>query len=324
MFKVCVIGCGAHSKVAYGPSLASLASENPSIHLAGCCDRDGQRAREYGKTFGFEKNYESAQEMIETLRPHGICIVLPVEMMAKTISSLAQYPIPMLVEKPPASGVAQMKKIIAATQGIPVQVAFNRRYVPLLIKLKEEMDKGAVRFLEYDLSRVMRCEESFYTTAIHAIDAVRYLTDSDYEGADITYQPLSAYGEGVSNVYITGKMKNDVQVRLNLCPVSGAVVERVKVICDEKNIYVKTPLWLAYDKPGSLVIQKEDQKAYALRGADLPGSDNLEVSSGFYGEIKAFIKNTAQGRPLTPTLEESLQSITLCETISKKEKSFIG
>jgi predicted dehydrogenase len=51
--KVCMIGCGGFASLCHGPAQRRCARESPEVELAGCCDTDADRAREYGKAFGY-------------------------------------------------------------------------------------------------------------------------------------------------------------------------------------------------------------------------------------------------------------------------------
>ena len=74
---------------------------------------------------------------------------------------------------------------------VPHQVAFNRRYVPLLAELRERirlLPAGAtLQHVRYEMVRVNRRDPDFSTTAVHAIDAVRFIAGADFaESASAT------------------------------------------------------------------------------------------------------------------------------------------
>ena len=90
-----------------------------------------------------------------------------------------------ILEKPPGKDVDEINEMIteAKKANVNVRVAFNRRYAPLLIKLKELIKESGeeITNITYQMYRHNRRESDFSTTAIHAIDAVKYIAEVDYK-----------------------------------------------------------------------------------------------------------------------------------------------
>ena len=62
---------------------------------------------------------------------------------------------------------------------MPHQVAFNRRYTPLVVELKRRLAGATIQHIDCQFYRVGRTGSDFTTTAIHGIDTVRFLAGCD-------------------------------------------------------------------------------------------------------------------------------------------------
>ena len=195
--KLCQVGCGEHARTVHGPAQARLARERPGLVLAGCCDQDASRAEAYRTAFGFGKTYSDLEEMLEAERPEAVVLVVAVEATVRVATTVLSRGVPTLLEKPPgANRRLEVDRLIAAAeaggrggQPVPHQVAFNRRYVPLVQELRRRLVvMDPLQHLHYEMVRVDRRDPDFSTTAIHGIDAVRYIAGSDYASARFRYQ----------------------------------------------------------------------------------------------------------------------------------------
>jgi myo-inositol 2-dehydrogenase / D-chiro-inositol 1-dehydrogenase len=72
------------------------------------------------------------RRMLDTERPDAVSLVAPVERTCELACLILECGFPLLVEKPPGRTVAEVDRMIAAAGGVAHQVAFNRRFAPLL------------------------------------------------------------------------------------------------------------------------------------------------------------------------------------------------
>ena len=212
--RLCAIGCGQHAWSSHGPSQAKFVAAHPEWELAACCDVDEARAQRYAERFGFAKAYADAAAMLERETADAAVLVVP-EALTTTVGQMVlARRVPLLLEKPPGRSVAECDLLIAAAEGngrpVPHQVALNRRYVPLVrdlrLQLEATLEPGQVQHIHYEMTRFDRRDPDFSVTAIHGIDAVRYLARSDYARVQFRYQERPDLGPGVANIFMEATM----------------------------------------------------------------------------------------------------------------------
>jgi len=231
-FKICVIGCGQLANSHHGPAYVKYAQEHADTELTACSDVIEQRAVDFARRFGFQRHYADLLRMLAVENPDAVCLVVPPSITAQLACQILRLQYPLLIEKPPGLTVAETDRMISAARlsGTPNQVAFNRRYTPLvsLVKtlLADHVAPGELQHLQYDFYRIGRTDADFSTTAIHGIDTARFLAGSDYARISFHYQELPALGPTTANILMDCTFQSGTTAQISFCPVSGAVIER--------------------------------------------------------------------------------------------------
>lgn len=312
--SICLIGCGVHATVAHGPSLHHLAREESGIVLSACCDLDAAKAEDFRRTFGFRRSYSSIERMLEEETPDALCLILPPERAAVIMRSLAVHQIPILLEKPPGLTVRDVEMLneVASRHGTPVQVGFNRRFMPLLTRaqqlLADLIGPEAVWQVNYDMIRWQRTEADFSITAIHGLDASGFVARSPAAKARFHYQSLPP---GVTATTVEADCASGAIVRCNFLPVAGATLERISIHGSQTSATVDLPIWGSSDKPGLLRIWQNDSLILEEHGEGGPD----HVQWGFAAQMKAFLDAVRDGVPLHPSLEDAIQPVWLMESM---------
>ncbi|MCL2060927.1 MAG: Gfo/Idh/MocA family oxidoreductase [Oscillospiraceae bacterium] len=326
-FKICNIGCGGISGSCHGPSYVKYRAENPDTELAACCDLDNGKALEYSKRFGFARCYADFEQMLMAEKPDAVCVTVNEEYTAGVAAKVLDMGFAAFIEKPPGKNTAETRLLIEAAQrsGQINQVGYNRRYMPILVKLKEMLyAPHDLQFIRYDFYRVGRRDADFSDTAVHGIDAVRYIAGADYANVHFSYQPLPQYGENVQNIYMDCEMTSGARAQLSFCPVSGAVIERAAVHAKDNIWMANAPVWAdSYDKPGELLHIAGGKTASRISGAQLcGGSDEVYITNGFYNENKAFFDCVKAGHKSGCDLEQALSASLIKDCITNKESHY--
>jgi myo-inositol 2-dehydrogenase / D-chiro-inositol 1-dehydrogenase len=327
--KLCVVGCGEHAVSSHGPSQARYAHAHHDVTLAACCDVAPDRARAYAERFGFARSYGDVSEMLTAEIPDAAVLIVPDGVTAELACAILERGIPLLLEKPPGRDVRDVDRMLAAarkgvggTGPVPHQVAFNRRYVPLLRELRariEGLGPGALQHMRYEMVRVDRRDRDFSTTAIHGIDTVRFLAGSDYAEARFRYQELPELGAGIANIFMDAVLTSGATAHLAFCPVAGVVVERVEAHAHGHTYFGEVPMWGAFDAPGRLQhlsggVLREELRGDATRASFEQG--------GFFDETAAFFDDLRAGRAPSPDLAAVRQSMAVAEAIRERRSEY--
>ena len=167
-----------------------------------------------------------------------------------------------------------------------------------------------------------RRDPDFSTTAIHGIDAVRYLPGSDYAEIRFRYQALPGAGPGVANIFLDAVMASGASAHLAFCPVAGVVVERAAVHGRDHTFYAQVPMWDAFDAPGRLQHVERGELKREVKGDELDDSRQPFVHGGFYGEYTAFLGALRAGRPAAPSLRDARQSVAVAECVRERRSEY--
>jgi predicted dehydrogenase len=328
--KLAVIGCGEHAVGSHGPAQVRYAAEHPGVELTACCDLDEGRAARYRDRFGFQRSYTDLAAMIERERPDAVVVAVLPEVTCAVGSDVLARGVPVLLEKPPGLTVEEVDRLIEAAErgdaggrAVPHQVGFNRRYVPLLREARARVARnGPVHHLHYEMTRVDRHEPDFSTTAIHGLDAVRFLAGSDFAQARFRYQEMPALGPGVANLFVDAVMTSGASAQLAFCPVGGTIVERATVHTHGHTVFVHLPVAGSADIPGRLQHVERGRLAADQAGPSTGQDAEPYVLAGFYAQYEAFLGDLATGRPPSPGLRDSRQSVEVAACLRRRVSEF--
>lgn len=327
MFKICVIGCGGMANGGHGPAFKKYKEDYKDICLAACCDVDENKAKKYKEDFGFKKYYSNYEQMLEIEKPDVVSLIVPVHLTKSIAIDIMKKGFNIILEKPPGKDVDEIKEMIAQAEksNVNVRVAFNRRYAPLLIKLKEliKESREEITNITYQMYRHNRCESDFSTTAIHAIDTVKYIAEADYKKVDLSFQNRFDIGENVKNVYLECELEKNIHAHIDLVPLSGVQVERISLNTQNHTYFVHLPIQGCFDQPGELVHFKQKQLVEKIDGASLVDSKEYFEGAGFYNENRLFFEHIRNNNEITCDLASAIQSVELEDCVRKSVNKYI-
>jgi myo-inositol 2-dehydrogenase / D-chiro-inositol 1-dehydrogenase len=327
-FKICTIGCGQLANSHHGPAYAKYASRTPDTELTACSDLDEARAAAFANRFGFKGHYTDPFQMLEREHPDAVCLLVPPSVTAPLTCQILMMGYPLLIEKPPGLTVAETDRMIEAAHrsGTPNQVAFNRRYTPLVACLKELLQQDPVQaniqHLQYDFYRIGRTDADFSTTAIHGIDTARFLAGSDYAAISFHYRPFPSLGPATANILMDCTFRSGMTAQICFCPVSGAVIERATVHALDQLFFLNLPIWNAFDAPGSLVHVVKGDVVRTYTGPEVAAGSEDFVLNGFYGENACFFDDIRSGRIPTGNIESGRQAVEIAQLIRERKTSY--
>jgi len=317
-----MIGCGDIACTQHGPAIKRYEKLHKNTLFAACCDINKQRAKDFKERFELPRYYADTDTMLDTEKPDVVSLIVPPEVTAELSCKIFAKGYPLILEKPPGMTPEETSKMIKAAKNIPNQVAFNRRYMPLVQKAMDMIKEWdcSIFDINYRMLRVNRRDTNFEATAIHGIDLVKHIAKSSYKQLNFRYNELPQYGKTVANFHLNGKMENGVIVHLDFLPMSGITIERVEINTANGLICLHLPFGAGcYDAPGKLIHFAENKEVLTVCGEG-ETCDNY-IQSGFYNENAQFFNDVRQGNIPKDDIISGLQSVEIATLISKRQGS---
>jgi len=185
-----IIGAGDVCEVKSGPAFMQILNSN----IKAVMRRNAAKAADFAQRHSIEKWYDNADDLLNDLDINAIYIATPPSTHAEYTLKAAAVGKPVYVEKPMARTHAECLRMIEACEeaNVPLYMAYYRRALPNILKVKELIDSGAigeVRGVSIDLQ--MNMEDSadenwrvdpavsggghFFDLASHQLDALDFL-----------------------------------------------------------------------------------------------------------------------------------------------------
>jgi myo-inositol 2-dehydrogenase / D-chiro-inositol 1-dehydrogenase len=317
-FKIAVIGCGWISSACHALAYVEYARSHPQARLAACCDTDPTRAEKLAATFGFESVYSDYQAMLQTEKPDAVCLNVNEKYICEIGCQVLQAGYPLLTEKPPGLNLEEIDRLIAAAQssGSIHAVAFNRRYNPLIKELKHSLENLDIQHFQVDFARVRRSNEDFSTTAIHAIDLVRFLAGGDYNFIRFAYHTMPDLGPNPANFTLACELAGEQTAQLNFFPVSGEALELYTVYALDNRL--SASLSMGADSPGRFHHSRQGIIMQDVDAAELSHRQESYFLGGFYAEDAAFFDAVQAGQPPSPGFTDCRQSVEIMQCLRQR------
>ena len=325
-FSICVVGCGRLANEMHGPALRLYASRHPGTVLAGCCDRDPGKAAAFREVFGFRSSYTDADAMLDAERPDAVCLLVPPAAAQEAAVRILDKGFPLITEKPPGLTAEETRRIIEAASRarVPTRVALNRRYMPLVVRLRQMActpERSWIEHIDLDFYRVGRTDPDFSTTAIHGIDLVRFLAGSPYTEIRISYRDHA--GLLVPDITLECAFASGCTARVCFRPASGIEIERIVLTGTGRTVVAELPGWEPEDPPGRIMDSGKGRPRIDVDGASLLTSPEPCEKLGFYGENAGFFDSLRARAVPGGGVEDSLQTVEVAAGL-RSRAAFIG
>ncbi len=171
--------------------------------------------------------YASVAELLNSAAVDGVLIAVPTTLHAEVIAQVAAAGLPVMCEKPCGlnSAQAQASAQVAQQAGIPLQVAYWRRYVPALQQLRARMlagDLGSLHLVccfqwdEHPPSSAFLASSGgiFADMGVHEFDQIRWMTG----------QEIGAMGGAAASLIDTSARAADADSAAVIAQLSGGSV----------------------------------------------------------------------------------------------------
>jgi len=133
-----IIGCGNVCEVKSGPAFQKIENSD----LVAVMRRDEEKVIDFAKRHGVEKWYTNADHLITDKEVNAIYVATPPNTHAEYAIKAMLAGKPVYVEKPMAINYTECLKMIDVSKstGVPLFVAYYRRFFPYFLKVKEIID----------------------------------------------------------------------------------------------------------------------------------------------------------------------------------------
>ncbi|PKU23709.1 Gfo/Idh/MocA family protein [Telmatospirillum siberiense] len=137
-----IIGCGDVTEVKSGPAFQK--ADNST--LVAVMRRDADRARDYARRHGVPRWHADAEDIIAAKDIDAVYIATRPDSHHDYVLRCAKAGKAVYVEKPMAMTYGQCIEMVTTcrSHGVPVFVAYYRRAMPYLLKVKELLDEGRI------------------------------------------------------------------------------------------------------------------------------------------------------------------------------------
>lgn len=296
-----MIGCGSFARQCHGPAQRKLRELNSELVLAGCSDTEIDRSRAYCDAFGFERPYSEIIRMLSAEKPDAVIMAVPPTATCDVASQVLELGFPLLLEKPPGMSPRELARILAAAEkgGAHAQVAFNRRYMPVVRAAKRILDDAfppeSVGRIDYEMVRFDRWDPDFSTTAVHALDAALFLARSPFRSAELQFQPQTNGQREAVNILVDAECACGTRVLVNIQPVSGSNAESARIRAVGQSLSLAIPVSPTSKGDGTVEHWRSDALVSSFSDRDAGAVDRL----GVFAETGAFLDAVRSGGPFT-------------------------
>ena len=303
-----IIGAGDIAQTFYAPSLLKLKKQGV-IDNVFVSDVKKQNEAYFKLNFSFSPFEKKDMDYVD-----AIFVTVPYEKIGEVTQYYATFHKPMMLEKPPATDVETAYEMLDTLNkhSIKHQVAFNRHYMPMTTKLRSELKARKLRIdgIQTIMNRYRRKENTFYSTAIHDIDLVKFLSPSLIENVEFLFSKKN------NDCIITYEMQDGSIASSIFQTNSGMIRETVSVTCQDHTLISSLPMYETVDRTGIFSIFKDNKEVISEKGDDLPPF----MLNGIYQEIESFLTDVENNTDPYESMQYALDSIRIMEAMKKKER----
>jgi len=311
--RVAFIGCGGMANRVHYPSLISF----DDVEIAAICDIDEERLNETGNRYKIEKRYTNYQKMIEETTPDAVYAIGQPHIMYDIWMWCLEQGLNLYIEKPMGITIHQARSLayMAEKKGCITQVSFQRRAVPLLVKLKEEcLKRGPIvhavcEFYKYSIEPYLHARDHMMDDGVHAIDTLRWMCG----GEVVKIQSLTKRVLVPDINFISAILQFD----------NGATGILINSWTTGRRIFkvqMHAPgIWAEGDPEdkGYLYIEG-DTKGIEYDTREVAGSNEFYVYAGFQAKNREFIDCIKTGKQPSSNFSDAVKTMEIAEKILAK------
>jgi len=248
--------------------------------------------------------------MLSAEKPDACVSVMPIENIVEVGIKLLELRIPCVIEKPLGTSLAEIEKLgkVARDTQTPHMVSVNRRFMPYLNQARSWMrEHGPLRYVRASQIRHQRDEADFiWSTAIHALDALRYI-GGEVDVFDVTLQQPE--NDQAAWYVISLRFESGTAGQIEVLPTAGMIEESYEFFAERCRARVTAGSGpqrsLQCWKDGELVIDSQASK-----------EQPEDLRNGAYQEVEEFVRALRTGVRPQPCIDDILPSARISFAIA--------
>ncbi|MGC8977554.1 MAG: Gfo/Idh/MocA family protein [Candidatus Ratteibacteria bacterium] len=310
--KIGFIGCGNFSNMVHYPSL----SEIEDVEISAICDIDKEKLKNTGEKYKIEKRYTDYKKMFEDIELDAVYVIMPPHHLYDIVVNALRRKLNVFIEKPPGLTSFQTKNLanLAEKNGCKTMVGFNRRFIPLLRKVREIVEeRGPIIQAVSTFYKNMYPDFLYYNgaidiltcDAIHSVDVLRWLcgevknvksiVKSYYSETPNAFNAIMEFEKGATGVLLTNWT---VGKRFHTFEIHSVGISAF-IDCNDK----------------ALIFKDNKEEPITLSSFNIAGSDKLHRFYGYYDENRHFIECLKEDKQPECNFGDAVKTMELVEKI---------
>lgn len=312
--RLALIGAGGMATGRHYPSLA----ERSDVEMAAICDLVPDKLKTAAEKFHIPRQFTDYRQMLDEVEPDAVYCIMPPHHMFDLCADILKRKLNLFVEKPLAVNAFQANSLarLAAENNCLTMVGFNRRFAPLVLRAKEELDKtGGLNLCRSVFHK--RGSTAYYggaidclaCDAVHAVDLLRFMGGEvkSLEAA-VSRFPLDGHCEVANSWIAVVRFESGAVGELSAHWASAARALHFEMHNDQVSAVSELAVRLSLRRHG-------DADEQVILAEELAGSDDSRIVTGFKGENDHFIECVKAGRQTTIDFSEAAKTAELVERI---------
>ncbi len=315
--KIALIGAGSMANAFHYPSVTSFSD----VEIVGLCDMDTSKLESTAKKFNISQRFTNYREMLDKTKPDGVYALMPPYVLFDVAMDILDRGHHMFIEKPPAVTTFQTQCLAkrAVDRKVITAVGFQRRYHPMVNACWEEVKKqGPIQQVVSCFYKNSSPSEVYpyyrgaidilHCDAIHAVDALRYYCGlSEVKSVASEIRNLGGWYAVSFNALV--HFENDAIGILLANWRTGRRFFKFEFHSCGASAYADI------DAEGKVYKDNGNDPVLSTDLVKVAGTDQGNVTQGFYAESRAFIDAIKSGKQLHNNLSDAVKSMELCDLI---------
>jgi myo-inositol 2-dehydrogenase/D-chiro-inositol 1-dehydrogenase len=321
MVRLGFIGCGNHAFQNLYP-----VPRYTDARIVAACDLWEQRREQVARAYNVPTLYDDFRPMLDREQLDAVIACGPPDLHHAAAMAAVAHGLPILIEKPPAPDLASTEALARASadSGVPVMVAFMKRFAARYVQARDLIASGPSPGLTHAFVRYTWASESapgpdglratLQMVGIHAIDLMAFL------GGDYTLEHVALSGSPTyPNIVLTLRYSSGAT---GTCVMSGnaaAVTEHVELTGHGQTAIVENLSVLRHSVRGADVWAPPVETVFAPNFPLQTRHNDNYVLQGYAGEVAEFISAVAEKRPPAhSTIADAVKAMRTVEEIVER------